>query len=59
MTYSQALSPGTYIGFGVGLADAVHYADDSYIPIDQMNVMENSQPLIGVTQNLLPEEANF
>lgn len=37
---------------------AAHYAGDSYVPIDQVKVMENSRQSIGrLTQNTLPEEA--
>lgn len=48
---------GTYVDLCFGLAGAAHYADDSYMPIDQLNVMENSLQSIGsLTQKLPPEE---
>lgn len=54
----KALSARTYICLCCGLASAAHHAYDSYIPLDQVNVMENSLQSIGsLTQNLLPEEA--
>lgn len=48
---------GTWADLCFGLAGAAHYADDSHIPIDQLNVMENSLQSIGsLTQKLPPEE---
>lgn len=41
-TVKALISPGTYTSLCFGLSGAAHYADDSYTPIDQVNVMENS-----------------
>lgn len=55
--YISEAEAGKYVGLCFGLAGAAHYADDSYMPIDQVNVMENSlQSIGGLTQKLPPEE---